>query len=75
MAKIERSPSNNHFIYVSDVHMGDKIFIPIYSKRDLLTLIKLASESLLMLEKDRKGKIMWTEVERWINYPSMNGET
>ena len=59
MAKIERSPSNNHFIYVSDVHTN-KVHIPIYSKEDLLTLIKLASESLLMLEKDRKGKRMWT---------------
>lgn len=54
MAKIERSPACSHFIYVSDGDMGDKIFIPIYSKRDLLTLIKLASESLLMLEERKR---------------------
>jgi predicted RNA binding protein YcfA (HicA-like mRNA interferase family) len=51
MAKIERSPATggSHFIYVSDTHMEGK-WIPIHSKRDLLMLIKLASESLQMLE-------------------------
>mgnify|MGYP003135490762 FL=1 len=50
MAKIERSPADeSHFIYVSDVHMDG--YVPIHQKKDLLTLIKLASESLQMLEE------------------------
>ena len=53
MAKIEKSPAEeSHFIYVSDEHMDGK-WIPIHSKKDLLMLIKLASESLQMLEEKR----------------------
>ncbi len=53
MAKIERSPAEeSHFIYVSDEHMDGK-WIPIHSRKDLLLLIKLASESLQMLEEER----------------------
>jgi|ETNvirenome_2_60_1030617.scaffolds.fasta_scaffold00109_7 hypothetical protein len=52
MAKIERSPAEeSHFLYVSDSHIDG--YIPIHSKRDLLMLIKLASESLQMLEEER----------------------
>ena len=52
MAKIERSPAEeSHFLYVSDSHIYG--YIPIHSKRDLLMLIKLASESLQMLEEER----------------------
>ena len=51
MAKIERSPAEeSHFIYVSDTHMDGK-WIPIHSRKDLLLLIKLASESLQILEE------------------------
>ena len=51
MAKIEKSPAEErHFIYVSDEHMDGK-WIPIHSRKDLLLLIKLASESLQMLEE------------------------
>ena len=52
MAKIEKSPAagGSHFIYVSDEHMDGK-WIPIHQKKDLLMLIKLASESLQMLEE------------------------
>jgi hypothetical protein len=50
MAKIERSPAeDSHFIYISDAHMDG--YVPIHQKKDLLTLIKLASESLQMLEE------------------------
>ena len=50
MAKIERSPADkSHFIYLSDSHLDG--YIPIHQKKDLLTLIKLASESLQMLEE------------------------
>jgi len=50
MAKIERSPADeSHFIYLSDSHLDG--YIPIHTKKDLLTLIKLASESLQMLEE------------------------
>lgn len=56
MAKIEKSPTDSHFIYVSDEHMDGK-WIPIQSKKDLLMLIKLASESLLMLEKEKRNDI------------------
>tara|TARA_R100000005_G_C4956807_1_gene175042 strand:- start:604 stop:780 length:177 start_codon:yes stop_codon:yes gene_type:complete len=55
MAKIERSPVDSHFIYVSDNHVDGHI--PIHSKKDLLMLIKLASESLLMLEEEKKNDI------------------
>ena len=52
MAKIERSPAEeSHFLYVSDSHVDG--YIPIHSKKDLLMLIKLASESLQMLEEER----------------------
>ena len=52
MAKIESSPAEeSHFLYVSDSHIDG--YIPIHSKRDLLMLIKLASESLQMLEEKR----------------------
>ena len=54
MAEIKRSPSENHFLYVGDVHMKGK-WIPIHTKKDFLTIIKLASESLLMLEKEEKN--------------------
>ena len=56
MAKIERSPVDSHFIYVSDNHVDG--YIPIHQKKDLLMLIQLASESLKMLEErnDRQNK-------------------
>ena len=51
MVKIEKSPAEkSHFIYVSDSHMDGK-WIPIHLRKDLLLLIKLASESLQMLEE------------------------
>ena len=56
MAKIEKSPTDSHFIYVSDEHMDGK-WIPIHLRKDLLLLIKLASESLLMLEKEKRNDI------------------
>jgi len=56
MAKIKRSPSENHFLYVGDVHMKGK-WIPIHTKKDFLTIIKLASESLLMLEKEERNDL------------------
>tara|TARA_R110002153_G_scaffold50507_1_gene142101 strand:- start:327 stop:488 length:162 start_codon:yes stop_codon:yes gene_type:complete len=49
MAKIERSPAESHFIYVSDSHVDG--YVPIHQKKDLLMLIQLASESLQMLEE------------------------
>ena len=53
MAKIKRGPvEESHFIYISDEHMDGK-WIFIHSKKDLLMLIKLASESLQMLEEER----------------------
>tara|TARA_R100001082_G_scaffold54137_1_gene29576 strand:- start:463 stop:642 length:180 start_codon:yes stop_codon:yes gene_type:complete len=56
MAKIERSPVHSYIIYISDDHMDGK-WIPIHSKKDLLMLIKLASESLLMLEEEKRNDI------------------
>ena len=56
MAKIEKSPTDSHFIYVSDEHMDGK-WIPIHLRKDLLLLIKLASESLLMPEKEKRNDI------------------
>ena len=56
MAKIERSPATggSHFIYVSDTHMDGK-WIPIHEKKDLLMLIKLASESLMLVEEEERN--------------------
>ena len=54
MAKIEKSPAEkSHFIYVSDSHMDG--YVPIYEKKDLQLLIKLASESLSLLEKEERN--------------------
>ena len=56
MAKIERSPAagGSHFIYVSDTHMDGK-WIPIHTKKDLLMLNKLASESLMLVEEEERN--------------------
>ena len=55
MAKIERSPAEeSHFIYVGDTHMDGK-WIPIHTKKDLLMLIKLASESLMLVEEEERN--------------------
>ena len=48
MAEIKRSPSENHFLYVGDVHMEGK-WIPIHTKKDFLTIIKLASDMHVMV--------------------------
>ena len=53
MAKIEKSPAEkSHFIYISDLHVDG--YVPIYEKSDLQLLIKLASESLSLLEKEER---------------------
>jgi hypothetical protein len=56
MAKIERSPTESHFIYISDLHVDG--YVPIHEKKDLQLLVKLANESLKMLEErnDRQNK-------------------
>lgn len=56
MAKIEKSPAEkSHFIYISDLHVDG--YVPIYEKSDLQLLIKLASESLSLLEKEEEHEL------------------